>query len=231
MPYRRNYKKRGPVSKRVNVYGKAGVQLYRDVKYLKTLVNAELHHHIFGYSNNIDSNGAIQSMNNVPSGDSDSDRTGTSVLPRFMSVRLHVNKAISGPTHETVRVIIFRYWGAATSSAPVLSNISTILNTNDPLAYLQEENTGSKGDRERRIEVHKSKIFTLDQVSDTSRTYNWNIVVNGPDKQIKDHIKYRSQTTEQPISGGFYMLVITDNATGSNKSSINLRTKLGYYDN
>ena len=68
MPYRRR-RKRGPVAKRAKIYGRAGYQLYKDISYLKTLVNSEAHYFTAATSNNIDSVGTIQSLNQVAVGD------------------------------------------------------------------------------------------------------------------------------------------------------------------
>ena len=117
----------------------------------------------FATSNNIDSTGRIDSLNNIVQGDTHNDRTGTSVLPRFQSINLHVNKSLTGPAHETFRIIVFRYWGESTSQVPAVT-VAEILQSADPLSYLNDDNSGAKGDRERRIEIHKSKLFTLDNV-------------------------------------------------------------------
>lgn len=231
------YTKRGPKYKRTRQYrarvsyrNPAIGKLSADVKYLKTVVNAEMNYFIFATTNNIDSVGRIDSLNNIPVGDDHNNRTGTSILPRFQSVNLHVNKSLTGPAHETIRVILFRYWGEETSQAPNVT-IGDVLQSTSPLSYLNDDNAGKKGDRERRIEIHKSKLFTLDNVATTSRTWKWNVQVNGPNKNIKDHMKYRANVLEGPISGGFYLLQISDNATGANKAAFGVNCKLNYYDN
>lgn len=229
MPYRRKYYRRKKPG-RLQIYGRAGKQLYKDVMYLKTLVNAELHTYTRSLSNNIDSTGETTYLDSVPQGDGDGNRTGNSILPRYQTIYMHINKAIAGPDHETFRVILFRYWGESTS-VPAVPTVSEVLSNADPLSFLNDDNTGSKGDRERRIEVHKSKIFTLDNVAKTSMTWKWNLTINGPKKKVKDHIKYGSSSTAVPISGGFFLLFISDNATGANKSSYNFNAKLGFYDN
>lgn len=201
-----------------------------DIKYLKTIINSELHEHVTNTSNNIDSTGSTYSLNTVVQGDSAATRTGNSILPRYQQINLNINKALSGPSHETFRVILFRYWGEQSSSAPSVT-VSEILQTLDPRSFLNDDNCGAKGDRERRIEIHKSKLFTLDQVSDTSRTWKWNVNVNGLQTNTKQHIKFRSAATEEPVSGGFYILFISDNATGANKASFNIYSKLSFYDN
>lgn len=208
-------------------------QQYRanmDIRYLKSVINSELHYHLGSVGNNIDSTGTIVSMNDVPQGDTNINRTGTSILPRYQQIHINVNKSLTGPTHETFRIIVFRYWGETTSATPSVT-VSEILQTVDPRSFLNDDNTGARGDRERRIEVHKSKLFTLDNVSDTSRTWKWNIQVNGQNVRNKQHIKYRSETTEQPISGGFYVLLLSTNGTGINKAAFTTYFKLGFYDN
>lgn len=233
MPARRQYYKKKQQPGRIQIYGQAGKQLYKDVLYLKTLINSELNYFPLTSSNNIDSTGQVVSCCNIVQGDQNYQRDGVSVLPRFFNMNLHVNKKITAAgtiDHETVRVILFRYWGEATSAAPSVT-VAEVLTSADPLSFLQEDNTGRKGDRERRIEVLKSKLFTLDSVADTSRTWKWAINMNGPQVKNKQHIKFRSSTTEDPISGGIYFLIVTDNSSGANKSAFNFKSRLYYYDN
>lgn len=235
MVYKRRYYKK-PQSKqgRVQIYGRAGKQLYKDVMYLKTLINSEPHYHLLSTSGNIDNAGVVISLNDIPSGDSDINRTGTSVLPRWQSVNMHVNKKLTPVgtvDHETIRVILFRFWGEQASSAPAVITSEILESATNPLSFLDDNITGSKGDRERRIEVVKSKLFTLDSVASTSRTFKYNIAINGPNKQVKEHLKFRSTVTENPVSGGFYLLFLSDNGTGANKSSYTVNAKVNFYDN
>lgn len=240
MPYQKKYQKKknyyGPVAKRVDVYGRAGMQLAKDVAYLGTLINSEMHSFMLVTSGNIDSVGVTHSFCNVPQGDGENERTGNSILPRYLSLQMNVNKrltALGTVDHETIRVILFRYWGEATSAAPVVTaaEILDSFGGIGPRNFLNEDNTGKRGDRDRRIEIHKSKLFTLDSVSSTSRTWKWNIEVNGLNKKVKDHIKFRSDVTEAPVSGGFFILFISDNATGANKSAFSLQSKINFHDN
>ncbi len=203
-----------------------------DIKYLKTVVNAEVHHHTVASANNFNSTGIVESLSKVVQGNGDVNRTGNSILPRFQSINVHVNKFIdvNAPEHETIRVIVFRYWGESTGDNPIVI-INEILDSPDPLSYLNDDNVGSRGDRERRIEVHKSKLFTLDKVASTSRTWKWNIQINGPNKKVKDHMKFNNNTTQDPLSGGFYILFISDNASAMNESAFGYNAKLNFYDN
>lgn len=228
MPKRKT--KENPYKKRVRVYGGAGRLLAKDLMYLKTVINSEMHHFTQPLTRDLDDVGTVEPLNIIAQGDGVINRTGTSILPRFQSINFYITKNLAGPNHEAFRVIVFRYWGEASSVIPSVS-VSEVLQDVNCLSFLNDDNTGSKGDRERRIEVHKSVLFTLDNVATTSRTFKWNITVNGLAKNIKDHIKYRSSNEEQPISGGFYMLIISDNSSFANKSEINLNAKINFYDN
>lgn len=229
MAYRRNYRRKKPVN-RVKVYGRAGKQLYKDVMYVKSLINSELHYHITTQSVNFDSTGIVIPMSVIPVGDSNVNRTGNSILPRYLNIYASVQKGLAGPDHETFRLILFRYWGEATNIAPVTS-VNEILSSGNTYSFLNEDNTGSRGDRERRIEIHKNKYFTLDNVASTSRSIKWSVQVNGVGKQVKEHMKYRTTATEQAISGGFHLLLLSSNTTAANYSDIIFNAKLSFYDN
>lgn len=234
MPYRRTYKrKENPYKKRVRVYGRAGKQLYKDVMYLKSIVNAEPKYFQQGLIKQLDDNGTVDSLCNIAQGDGVNNRDGTSVLPRFLTIQASVKKNLnaSAVDFETVKILIFRYWGEQTTSAPSVT-IADILQDGDCLSFLNDDNTGKRKDRERRIELARSKFFTIDKVNRTSYTFKINIEVNGMSKQHKDHIKYRSNATEDPVSGGFYFLMISDvSNTDLYKSDLDFRSKLTFYDN
>lgn len=233
MPRGANY--RSTRNYRVSVGGavnlrKQQARLNADVRYMRTLINSEMNRFTLVTSNNIDSVGQIVSLNDIPQGDNLNFRTGTSILPRYLTIHMSLNKSLTGPAHETFRVMLFRFWGSQSTATPAVL-VSDILQSIDPRSMLNDDNTGSKGDRERRIEVHKSKFFTLDNVSDTKRAFNWNINVNGKHVTNKQHIKYKTSTTESPVSGGFWLLFLSDNATGANKAAYNFTAATGYYDN
>lgn len=206
------------------------MQLARDVMYLKTLINSEPHNWYTNQANNFNYNGIVVSLCNVTQGDAEVDRTGNRILPRYMNVKWQVT---SGTVNNMVRVILFRYWGEATSAAPGVT-VAEVLRTTAlgtvqaPLAHLNEDNTGPKGDRARRIEVHRNELINLDEVERRCYVCDWDVEVNGMYVNKKEHIEYRSGATEEPISGGFYMLFIGASATND---SYQLESKLTFYDN
>lgn len=234
--YTRYAKKAYPgIKRRANVYVPAVRQLASDVMYLKGLINSEPKLHGVNASNNFDLNGLIISLCDVPTGDTGINRDGNRILPRYLNIKFHVNRNLSTPTnaHTTVRYIIFRWWGESPNAAgiaPVPGDVLSIVGSPyAPMSQLNSSVTGSKGDRNRRIEVHRSGMFTLDSVSKTSFDEEFNITLNGGNKP-KEHIEFYDSTTNPPTSGGFFIMFINDNLT-SVDAAFYLTSRLTFYDN
>lgn len=225
-PVKRRYMK--PAPSRWSIYGTAGKQLAKDVLYLKTLINSEPHKHETSGTNNFNWNGLIFSLSDIPQGDQNIHRTGNRVLPRYLNINWQV---VGAEANAVVRVLLFRFWGETTSAAPavipneVLDNIGT---TYAPLSHLNDDNVGLRGDRQRRIEVHRSVLLNLDRTEMTATCGSWDVEVNGLYAQKKEHMEWRGVPTEQPISGGFYVMVIGDSVVNG---SFKFNSKLMFYDN
>lgn len=225
------YKKSRPVAvrSRWQVYGGAASQLAKDVLYLKSLINSEPHNHYVQDANNFNWLGAVVSLSDVPQGDTDNDRTGNRVLPRYLNMNLSIT---SGEGNAYVRVILFRYWGEATSATPSVTPSEVLRDVGSqfsPLTHLDDNNTGPKGDRTRRIEVLRSVLLNLDQIEKRSECLMWDVEVNGMNVQRKEHCEFSDNgLATQPISGGFYVLFIGNSATNS---AYRLESKMVFYDN
>lgn len=223
---KRRYTK--PAPSRWSIYGSAGKQLAKDVLYLKTLINSEPHRYETFGTNNFNWTGLIFSLCDVPQGDQDTQRTGNRILPRYLNVSWQV---VGAEANSVVRILLFRYWGETTSAAPavipneILENIGT---TYAPLSHLNDDNVGPKGDRQRRIEVHRSLLLNIDRTERSAEVGNWDVEVNGMNTQRKEHMEWRGVPTEQPISGGFYLMVIGDSVANG---SFKFDSKLVFYDN
>jgi len=222
------------INKRARVYVPAVKQLASDVMYLKGLINSEPKNHYYSATGNFDWNGVILALNNVPQGDTGTSRDGDRVLPKYQTIHAHINKDTAGRMHTTIRYIIFRWWGESPNAvgvAPVAADIIGALGTvYAPLSFLVGSITGSKGDRNRRIEIARTGTFTLDNVSKTSVDIKETIKLNGKDKQIKEHMEFYDGTTAPPVSGGFFMLFVQDSVTAADVS-YTLDSHLVFYDN
>lgn len=226
--YRGTYPRRPPPTSRWSTYLGAGKQLAKDVMYLKTLINSEPHYHIVPTTNNYNYNGNVVSLCNIPQGDTGFNRTGNRVLPRYLNVKWQVE---SGSDNNIARVMLFRYWGESPTLAPsvavneILQNVGTQL---APLSHLNTDITGQKGDRNRRIEVLRNEIVSLDRVERRAYVCEWDVQMNGMGTEPKEHIEFRSTTTEEPLSGGVYILFIGKSATND---AFTVVSKLTFYDN
>lgn len=220
--------------KRAKVYYPAIKQLASDVMYVKSLINSEPKYHIYQNQANFDYNGAVYSLSSVPQGDLSYSRDGDRILPRYLSVRCHINGDNAGAMHKTFRVMIFRWWGEsanAVGTSPVPEDIlSSTGSAYAPISHLDTAITGPKGDRQRRIEVHYSKQFTFDNVGTTFADIVENIEINGKNSPKKEHMEFYNATVSPPTSGGFFILFVSDNATATNLQ-FTLESKLTFYDN
>ena len=134
------------VRKRYKVYYPALKQLGSDVMYLKGLINSEPHYKVVQTSNNFNWSGAVISLDTIGQSNGVSGRAGNRVLPRYLSMNLHINKQITSSTvdHLTVRFMIVRSWvdngtGAGTLSPAEI--LDTVGNQYAPMSHLQADIT------------------------------------------------------------------------------------------
>lgn len=220
---RRVYKSK-PVQSRVHTYGKAGLQLYKDVRYLKGLINSELHYDYASYTGQVvDNAGVIYHLSAIGQGDTNSTRSGNTILPRYLTycVKLINDNA---PT-DTVRFIIFRW---KDNSTPLPADIFED-NSNPVYSPLNDNITGNV--RDRQIDILKDEWVNLGTSSESngSRFYKDTIDLNPPTKNIKDHIKYDNGVTTSPL-GGIYMLFIGRRPTLT-ATTFEGSHKLSFHDN
>lgn len=238
MPQYRRRRKYNPLKKRVKVYGGAAVQLYKDVRYIKGLINSEPHNFTVDSANNFSSAGAIVSLCNIPQGDSVNTRTGNRILPRYLSLHVHMGgatalMAATSGTKVLMRMMLVRSWvdnATAAGNLTVAEVLQTTLSQFAPFSPLNDGIVGSKRDRNRRIEVLRSEIVAVDNTGSTqfSHVFNYNITMNGGN--TKEHIDYVSGSTGEPNSGGIYIIFIQDSLT-STYAQYTFTSKLNYYDN
>lgn len=227
--------KSNPVQKRVDVYGKAGVQLYKDVMYLKSLINSEPKFHLVTVNNNVDWNGAMISCCDVVAGDGATNRDGDRILPRWFGInmRLHTGELFTGK-HLGARVIIFRWWGESPNApgvSPLPSEVLDNMGTQNGIdSFLKRDITGSKGDRNRRIEVLRNYYKVFDNTTgDSSMVIQENIEMNRGGS-VKEHMEYFDSNTHPPTSGGIFVLITSETNTATDLA-YHFTSKLTFYDN
>lgn len=220
-------------------------RIVSDVKYLKGLINSEPQPWVTTNSNNVDWAGVLVSLSSVTQGDQEGQRTGDRILPRYLNLKGYATGAPPAIQNSvTYKVMLVRLWTESTSSPPSAS-VNDVLSANEistafaPIGFLQQSNVGPRGDRQRRVEVLRSEVMTICNNYDTTAVaggssarcqWDWNVEVNGGEK--KEHIEFIDNNTAQPISGGFYFLIINDiPAASANKPAFYIASKMTFYDN
>lgn len=222
MPYRRQpyrKKKQG----RVQIYGRAGKQLYKDVMYIKSLVNSELHYDYSSYNTTVDSTGSVYHLTAIAQGDSIAQRSGNSVLPRYLQIQFTLHNS-EGNLFDTVRMMVFRW---KDDSTPTIANV--LEDASNPIYSPLNDNI-SGNVRDRQIDVIKNKVFLTggESPSNGGIYYKKIFDLNPPSKQIKDHVKFDDTSTTAPV-GGIYMFMIGTQAV--NTTSFRGMHKLSFHDN
>lgn len=230
-------KKYPAARKRYRVYAPAVKQLASDVMYLKGLINSEPKNVYYTNNGTFDYNGVIINLSDTTQGDGAESRDGNRILPRYLQIKGHIRKNISGTPadHVTVRYVLFRWWGEspnATGVPPIPADVlKDVGNAFAPTSFLSPQITGQKGDRNRRIEVIRTGIVSLDRINVNSYDFSENVEVNsGKSKKPKEHIEYYSNASTVPTSGGFFMLFISDSAVAS-ETNYHVNGHLTWYDN
>jgi len=228
------YAKRFPaVQKRYRVYAPAMRQLASDVMYLKGLVNSEPQVLTVQASNNVSWAGLNVSLSDVAQGDGYGQRSGDRILPRYLSINLSMGAASGFAGRSfSARYMVYRYWGEDANAAPLITPgdiLQTVGSQYAPLSHLNSNIVGSKGDRNRRIEVLRSEICTFDLVGNGTKFIPLNIEMNGKSAQRKEHIEYPGAAVG-PISGGIYILLVGGTAVAGD-FFFQLESRMTFYDN
>ncbi len=231
---RRNQAHRPPG--RLQVYGGAARQLFNDVMYLKSIINSELHYLDVIQSNNLDYNGVVHSLSTIPVGDGPTDRTGLMVLPRGIDVRGFTGLTISGASAGLTikyRVILFQYWGDPldSSSTPSPGDILQYTGASTSVfSPLNDDITGPPRDRARKIRVLADRLEVHCPYSHTATSLELHTDVNPVASEVKEHIKFYDTSTTAPISGGIFILLMSDQVTGT-YTQYGFTSRLQFYDN
>lgn len=184
---------------------------YKGVRYLKGLVNAELHSNDFtATASTIPNTGTIVPFTSIAQGDNYNNRQGNSILAKYLFGRMEfVKHALSNYTF--IRMIFFRDTQQLGDTDPGVSDVLSTANTLSPLNQFQ------KG----RFSIMKDKTIRLDANKTTS---NMKIKIKLP-----FHIKYNGTSGADIQKNGIYLLIIGSEPTNVPLYSYNLR--LSFYDN
>lgn len=183
-------------------------------KYLKGLVNSEMLHKDTNIVLVATQSRLLQIVD-ITQGDSDSGRTGNSLLLKNIYFRgqLTINTAVASNTRITLALVKDKQQVADT--APQLSDIFT--SSTDPDTLLNLNSSG-------RFKIKWRKTYTLTPVSGGRNcidiTKYW---------KLYDHVRYNGPASTDIQRNGYYLAIISSEAI--NFPTVNLNNRVGYHDN
>jgi len=191
--------------------GSVAKAAWSGVKYLRTLVNSEVHKFDGVVTTAIAAAGTITHLSDLSNGDGANQRTGNSVLLSYIACK-HYITINSAATNSFVRVIIFTDNQQIADTAPAVTDV---LNTASPTSFL---NTSSVG----RFSIISDKMVKLSTNGPQSSFYKYYT-------KKSQHIRYNGTTGADVQRGGLYMLTVGNEAT--NTPGQEFRWRIGFHDN
>lgn len=223
MPYQRRLK-RTFGKKRVNNYKTGGRQLYSDVMYLKSLVNAELHQktHVAS-AHAIESSGVITHISDCGQGNGIGQRAGQTTLPKYVNAKYCVSNQNAG-IQDTCRVIIFMWKDAS------LPTVSDVLETTSCWSHYKIESAG--GPRDRTLNILSDRTYSIINGSDKQCVnQKLDLKLNRPGVKIPVHVKYNGNSPDEPQNGIYFLTLGTKTSASGNNSILDGSFKFSFYDN
>jgi len=199
---------------------------YEGVQYVKGLVNSELLKRTTAGDDVVKLpldapfNYDCFHLTALPSGDGDDERTGNSVLMKYLDVRMYFNWGGNpigdtygvDPNAQQVRVLIVRDTQTVSDSAdPGLTNI---IQSRSVIAHLNSNTVG-------RFTILRDTNITLDRYHPT-KYFEWKIAPNA-------HARYNGDTEDDIQKNAIYLLIFGESASPS--SSYHFEFRLSYHDN
>lgn len=200
MPYykRRTYNRR-PFNKRRKptrwqTYSRAGIQLYRDVKYLKNLLNVEYKVRDQALSGNADGTAQYtQCVNAIGSGDDKSNRDGRQIRVKYGSLRFVAQQDATITNEEFLRVIVFKD----------LQNDATGYTTS--LLTSNSINAPYNTDEMQRFKVYVDKVYKFNPLESNTKFIKMNFKFG-----FKTRYNSTSGSSSDISTNGLYIMFVSD---------------------
>lgn len=217
--YRRRSAKKNPPS-RMEVYGAAGRQLFRDVQKLKNLINVEFKYHDVQFAQDAHLTGAVVPLNLVPLGDGATARDGNQF--RMKSIQIKGNcKNKTASTSVIFSRIDLILDNDPNGSTPVLTDI---YDTTGAVPYYRALRNL---DNRNRFITLKSWEFKHDPNGDESYIINYY-----KDIDIKTLFTGTTATIANLKNNHLFLAITGSNASGSgNEGVVECQTRIRYVDN
>lgn len=182
------------------------------VKYLRTLVNSEVHKRETGpASQAISTTPTVFHLTAISQGDLDTDRTGLSIYLSYVSLRLYFSVHASA-TSSIVRVILVQDKQQIGDTTPGMADVISSAST---LAHYNNNTVG-------RFTIMMDETFWLDQ-----GMYRTHIIKKF--KKINSHVRFNGTSSLDIQKQGLYLMMISTEAT--NTPTMNYSVRTAWHDN
>lgn len=198
---------------RWTTYGRAGAQLWKDVQFLKGIINAEKKYFDSNSSGTVNNTGLVQWVSNVAQGAAGNQRTGNGfkVVSNYMNLEVIIAAAA---TTSYFRYILF-IDKETRGTTPL---VTEVLATSSQLAPLNMSNT-------RRFKILDDRLVSLD--INGKQTWKHKMFT-----KLNDHVKFDTSggvAISNAEEGQIFFLLISDQAT--NVPAYAYYNRIRYYDN
>lgn len=187
--------------------------------YMRGMINCEKKYHTAYTNFTVPTTGYIAALSMIPQGDSNVTRDGNSVLARSLLLNIDVTKNIN-VANTKMKIALVQDTGFADNASSITASTiydSALVGTQyAPLAPVALNTQG-------RYKVVRSFDFTLNSTYSTKRISEF--------IKLYTHLKFDGTAGDQTSLNRncFYLVCISDEDT--NMPSIEMVSKLGFYDN
>lgn len=206
---------------RFNNYKAGGTQLYNDVMYLKSIINSELGQYTTTLTSlTIPASGGITHLAPIPQGDGNFNRSGDSILPKFLNAKLCINQPNAGSV-DSVRLIFFLW---KDSTVPLVADILENVN---PFSHYNVYNKGMGRDRD--FKVLSDRTYSLHGGTEKEQVIvKSDMKLNAVGVPQPVHIRYEGTSFSSPHNSLWLARVGT---LASNFSELTGSINFRFYDN
>ena len=201
MPYKKYYKKRNYRRRRKPLawYNKCvgtpkslAVSALKGVRYLKGLVNSELHKESFADTLTVTTTGNVIHLTAITQGDGDNGRTGNSILLKSIFGRINVLQN-SGAASTFYRMMVVCDKQQIGDTSPTIAQILDGVNVISPL---NNETVG-------RFSICWSRNFSTDNFKGSTKGWKINL-------RFQQHVRYNGSAGSDIQKGGVYLILLSD---------------------
>lgn len=214
---KRGYRKKKSVAwynKKYSTYDIAKKAL-KSAMALRRLVNVEIKKYdTYSAVANISTTGSIWPLHDMQQGDTSSQRNGLSIKPLSLLIKMQVfNNSTAGTT--VTRVLLIKDLQQVADTNPSVSDILDTTLVNAAYAPLNDLTVG-------RYKVIRDLKVTLDVARSNRKDVNLY-------EKLFGHIRYNGSASTDIQKSGYYLVVVSDQAT--NYPSISWNSRLSFADN